>query len=206
MIAIDAESREKVIEMVENAKAAGGSVYMDAADHGWMYQHSFADLDGHQWEILFMDETAIPPDLHKKEVTEKTTITVETAITAPIDKIWQYWTDPEHIIHWNNASDDWHTPSSINNVMVGGKFKNRMESKEGGMGFDFEGTYTNVKLYEQIEYALADGRNVKIDFIKQGDAIKIIESFEAENTHPIEMQQAGWQSILDNFKKYLERN
>ena len=67
LIAIDAESREKVIEMVANATSAGGSIYMDPADHGWMYQHSFADLDGHQWEVGFMDETAIPADLNKKK-------------------------------------------------------------------------------------------------------------------------------------------
>ena len=179
---------------------------MDAADHGWMYQHSFADLDGHQWEIMYMDETAIPDDVHKKKATEKTTITVDTLIAAPIEKIWQYWTAPEHIIHWNNASDVWHTPTSLNDLKVDGKFNNRMEARNGSMGFNFEGIYTNVKLNEAIEYTLDDGRNVKIDFVKQADAVKVIESFEAENVNPVGLQKGGWQSILDNFKKYTESN
>ena len=205
LIAIDAESREKVIELVANAKAAGGSVYMEAADHGWMYQHSFADLDGHQWEILFMDEVAIPKDLNKKEESA-TTITVEALKAAPIEKIWQYWTVPEHIMRWNNASDDWCTPAANNDLSVGEKFKSRMEARDGSMGFDFEGTYTNIQFNEVIEYSLADARNVKIDFVKKGDAVAVIESFEAENTNSIELQKEGWQAILNNFKKYVESN
>lgn len=204
LIAIDAESREKVIELVANAKAAGGSVYMEAADHGWMYQHSFADLDGHQWEILFMDEAAIPKDLNKKEESA-TTITVEALIAAPIEKIWQYWTAPEHIMRWNKASDDWCTPAANNDLSVGGKFK-RMEARDGSMGFDFEGPDTNIQFNEVIEYTLADARNVKIDFVKKGDAVTVIESFEAENTNSIELQKGGWQAILNNFKKYVESN
>ncbi len=206
LIAIDAESREKVIEMVANAKAAGGSIYMDPADHGWMYQHSFADLDGHQWEVLFIDENAIPPDLNKKETGEKTTITVESLIAAPKEKIWEYWTAPEHIVHWNYAFDEWCTPAAKNDLHVGGRFKFRMEARDGSMGFDFEGTYTNIKLNEVIGYILDDGRNVKIDFVKQDDAVKVIENFEAETMNPVELQKGGWQSILDNFKKYVENN
>ena len=60
LIAIDADSREKVDEMVKTAVDAGGSIYMEPQDHGWMYAHSFADLDGHQWEIMYMNENAIP--------------------------------------------------------------------------------------------------------------------------------------------------
>jgi predicted lactoylglutathione lyase len=60
LIALDAESRASVEKMVADAVAAGGSVYAEAADHGWMYQHSFEDLDGHQWEIVYMDESAMP--------------------------------------------------------------------------------------------------------------------------------------------------
>ncbi len=60
LIAIDAESREKVDDIVKKAVEAGGAVYGDPEDHGWMYGHSFADLDGHQWEVLYMDESKIP--------------------------------------------------------------------------------------------------------------------------------------------------
>ena len=179
---------------------------MDPADHGWMYQHSFADLDGHQWEVLFIDENAIPPDLNKKETGEKTTITVESLIAAPKEKIWEYWTAPEHIVHWNYTSDEWCTPAAKNDLHVGGRFKFRMEARDGSMGFDFEGTYTNIQLNGVIGYILYDGRNVKIDFVKQDDAVKVIENFEAETMNPVELQKGGWQSILDNFKKYVENN
>lgn len=60
LIAIDAPSREAVEEMVKKAVDAGGTIYAEPADHGWMYQHSFADLDGHQWEVCYMDESQLP--------------------------------------------------------------------------------------------------------------------------------------------------
>jgi len=203
LIAIDAESKEAVIEMVAQAKAAGGSIYMDAADHGWMYQHSFADLDGHQWEIGYMDLTKMPADLHNNETPEKVTITVETEIAASIEKVWNCWTVPEHIVNWNFASDDWCAPSAKNDLRVGGKFSFRMEARDGSTGFDFEGTYTNVQLNEQIEYIMDDGRKATVLFVKNGDAIQLIESFEAETMNSVELQQQGWQAILHNFKKYV---
>lgn len=135
-----------------------------------------------------------------------TKITVENLIAAPIEKIWDYWTSPEHIPHWNFASDDWCSPAATNDLQVDGKFCYRMEAKDGSMGFDFEGIYTDIKLHESIEYTLGDGRNVKIDFEKKGDQYKVTETFEAENENPVEMQQQGWQNILDNFKKHVEGN
>ncbi|WP_152270543.1 SRPBCC family protein [Agriterribacter humi] len=134
----------------------------------------------------------------------KTTITVENTINAPVEKVWECWTKPEHIIQWNNASDDWHTPRAENDLRAGGSFTSRMEAKDGSMGFDFGGVYDAVTLNEYIEYTLGDGRKVKIIFSTQGKQTKITESFEAEDTHSVEMQQGGWQAILDNFKKYTE--
>ncbi len=206
LIALDAESRDKVIEMVTTAVKSGGSVYMDAADHGWMYQHSFADPDGHQWEILFMDESKMPEEMLNKDASSppKKIIVIEALIKAPIEKIWDNWTGPEHIVNWNNASDDWHTTRAENDLKVGGKFNSHMAAKDGSMGFDFEGVYTEVKKNECIEYILGDDRKVKIEFIKEGDKYRIREAFEAESSNPVEMQRDGWQAILDNFKKYTE--
>ena len=138
------------------------------------------------------------------ETLNKTTITVETAVNAPVDKVWNLWTNPEHIIHWNNASDDWHTPRSENDLRTGGRFLSRMEAKDGSYGFDFEGVYDVVQLNERIEYTLDDGRKVKITFTGQGNTTYVVETFEAENENSIEMQKQGWQAILDNFKKYAE--
>jgi uncharacterized protein YndB with AHSA1/START domain len=138
------------------------------------------------------------------ETQEKTVITVENTINAPVEKVWEFWTKPEHIIKWCNASDDWHTPRAENDLKVGGKFASRMEAKDGSMGFDFGGVYDAVRTNEYIEYTMSDDRKVKINFSAQENKTKVVESFEAENTHSIEMQQGGWQAILDNFKKYTE--
>lgn len=136
----------------------------------------------------------------------KTKITVETTIAEPIEKIWQYWTKPEHIINWNFASDDWCAPAAVNDLSVGGKFSFRMEARDGSMGFDLDGIYTVVKTNETIEYNLADGRNVKVSFVKNGDKYDVIETFEAEDTNPIELQKGGWQAILNSYKNYVEKN
>ncbi|WP_159882410.1 SRPBCC family protein [Paenibacillus puerhi] len=132
------------------------------------------------------------------------TITVETTVHCPVEKVWQYWTEPKHITQWNNASDDWHTPYAENDLKVGGKFVSRMEAKDGSFGFDFGGVYDEVSTNESLSYTLGDGRKVKIAFIRQGNDTQIVESFEAEETNAVDMQQAGWQAILDNFKKYAE--
>lgn len=133
-------------------------------------------------------------------------ITVEALINAPIEKVWEFWTKPEHIMVWNAASDDWHTPSATNDLRTGGKFTSRMEAKDGSFGFDFEGIYDEVINMELIKYGMADGRKVQVDFIKDGNNTQIIEKFDPESVNPLEMQQAGWQAILNNFKKYTEAN
>jgi len=136
----------------------------------------------------------------------KTIITVETTVNKPVEKVWDLWTGPEHITKWNNASDDWHTPWAENDLRVGGKFLSRMEAKDGSLGFDFEGVYDVVKLNRLIEYTLGDGRKVKINFTSQGNATRVVETFDAESTNSTEMQKVGWQAILDNFKRYAKSN
>ncbi len=138
------------------------------------------------------------------ETKDKTIITVENTINAPVEKVWQYWTMPEHITKWNNASDDWHTPRAENDLRVGGSFVARMEAKDGSFGFDFGGVYDSVINNEYIEYTLGDDRKVKITFSVQGNTTKVVESFDAESTNSVELQKGGWQAILDNFKKYTE--
>ena len=138
------------------------------------------------------------------ETKEKTIITVQATIQAPVEKVWDCWTNPKHIVQWNAASDDWHTPKAENDLRTGGKFTSRMEAKDGSMGFDFEGVYDEVKINERIVYTIGDGRQVQIAFDSNGNETTVTERFEAENTHTIEQQQFGWQSILHNFKKYVE--
>lgn len=133
-------------------------------------------------------------------------ITIQTIVKAPIEKVWQYWTDPKHVTKWNFASDDWESPSTENDLRAGGKFKTRMQSKDGKHGFDFEGTYDEVNTHELIKYTMDDGRQVITNFAETPEGIQITESFDPEKENPEEMQRAGWQSILENFKKYVENN
>jgi uncharacterized protein YndB with AHSA1/START domain len=134
------------------------------------------------------------------------TIQVENLVKAPMEKVWNFWTKPEHITRWNNASDDWHTPYAENDLRTGGKFLSRMEARDGSFGFDFGGVYDNVIIHELIAYTLEDGRKVTTHFTGLGNETKLVVIFEAEVINSIELQKGGWQAILDNFKKYVESN
>lgn len=132
------------------------------------------------------------------------TITVQQLVQAPQEKVWTYWTTPEHITQWNNASDDWYTPRAESDLRPGGRFTYRMEARDGSVGFDFFGTFDAVLPNKLLEYTLGDGRKVWLEFSPEGEGTKVVERFEPESVHPVDMQQAGWQAILDNFKKYTE--
>ena len=133
-------------------------------------------------------------------------ITIQTTINAPIEKVWTIWSDPNHITNWASPSEDWHTTRAENDLREGGKFLSRMEAKDGSFGFDFGGTYDVVNQNELIEYTMGDGRKVKTVFTTDGNSTEIVQTFDPEAENPREMQQAGWQAILDNFKKYAEAN
>ena len=138
--------------------------------------------------------------------TETTNITIETTINATIEKVWKAWTNDEDIKKWCFASPDWHMPSVNQDFRNGGNFSNRMEAKDGSFGFDFEGTFDSIKENELIEITLSDGRKWHTRFEAHGGTTKVIETFEAENENPLDMQEAGWQAILDNFKKHVEKS
>ena len=130
-------------------------------------------------------------------------ITVETLIAAPLAKVWSCYTTPADIIHWNAASDDWHTTKAEVDLRAGGAFSSRMEAKDGSFGFDFAGTYTHVDEHKSIAYAFGD-RTAEITFDATPSGVAICVTFDPETTHPIAQQQEGWQSILNNFKRYVE--
>ena len=134
----------------------------------------------------------------------KTIISVQTIVNAPIEKVWNCWTNPEDIVKWNYASEDWHSPHAKNDVRINGNFNYRMEAKDGSMGFDFYGVYDHIIIQKQIEYTMGDGRKAKIIFKETNNKVEIIENFEAENENSIELQKSGWQAILNNFKKHTE--
>jgi uncharacterized protein YndB with AHSA1/START domain len=134
----------------------------------------------------------------------KEKITIETTVNAPVEKVWKTWNTPEDVKGWNAASDDWHTPSGQADLRPGGAFNYRMEAKDGSFGFDFGGVYDEVKPNEKLAYTIGDGRKVEVNFIPQGQATRIVQTFEAEGTNPVDMQRQGWQAIMDNHKKYTE--
>lgn len=136
---------------------------------------------------------------------KKPKITVSATVNAPVEKVWQCWTGPEHITKWNQASPDWHTPKASNDLRVGGKFTSTMAAKDGSMSFDFEGVYDQVVPHKLIEYTMADTRKVSIQFNATKNETTVIETFEAEDSNSLELQQAGWQAIMDSFKQYTEK-
>ncbi len=132
-------------------------------------------------------------------------ITVEADINTSLEKVWELWTKPEHVMNWNNASPDWHCPKATNDLREGGAFSFTMAAKDGSFSFDFGGTYDLVKKNEQINYTMADGRKAEIFFSKNGTGTHIKETFDPESVNSVELQKGGWQSILNNFKAYAEK-
>ncbi|WP_020567683.1 SRPBCC domain-containing protein [Neolewinella persica] len=138
------------------------------------------------------------------EPTRPKTITVETKVDRPIAEVWTYWTDPSHIVKWNFANDDWCCPNAKNELNAGGEFSWRMEAKDGSMGFDFNGKYSKVDPLKVIAGQIEDGRSMQVQFEDLGDKTLVTEIFEIEDTNTAEQQRGGWQSILENFKRYAE--
>lgn len=134
----------------------------------------------------------------------KQAITISSTIQQPAAKVWELWNGPEHIQQWCAASDDWHAPKASNDLRAGGSFSTTMAAKDGSFSFDFGGIYDVVEPFEKIEYTMGDGRRVKISFKENNGQTELVETFDPEDTNPEDMQRAGWQAILDNFKRYAE--
>lgn len=115
-----------------------------------------------------------------------------------------FYTKPEYITKWNQASDDWHTPHAESDLRPQGRFLSRMEAKDGSAGFDFTGTFEEVEKNKLISYVMDDGRKARVEFNSNGTSSEITVTFDAEETNPVEMQRQGWQAILDNFKKFVQ--
>jgi len=134
----------------------------------------------------------------------RTPITVQVLVNAPIEKVWTSWNEPQHIVGWAFASDDWEARAPENDLRTGGSFKTTMAAKDNSASFDFTGTYTNVKVNERIEYVMDDGRTVRVEFRETPTGVEITETFDPESENAEEVQRSGWQAILNNFKKYVE--
>jgi uncharacterized protein YndB with AHSA1/START domain len=143
----------------------------------------------------------------------KNPIQTQVTVNATLAKAWDCYTNPKHITQWTFASDDWCCPSSTNDLIIGGIFTTRMEAKDGSFGFDMSGFYTVVENQKQINYTMStiedankeDTRHAEVHFESIDDnTTEVTVIFEPENENPIEMQQEGWQAILNNYKKHTE--
>ena len=137
---------------------------------------------------------------------EATKITIHATISAGIQKVWNYYTQPEHITKWNFASPDWNCPSASNDMRIGGKYTARMEAKDGSFGFEFEATYSEITENQKFVYIMPDGREVSVSINEDNHLTNITVCFDAETENSVELQREGWQAILNNFKNYVENN
>lgn len=132
-------------------------------------------------------------------------ITVTATINAANKKVWDCYTNPKHIVNWNFADPSWHCPSAENDMRVGGTYKARMEAKDGSFGFDFEAVYTEIIPERKFTYEFG-GRMATVKFDTAGNQTTVTVTFDPETENSIELQQQGWQAILNNFKNYVEKN
>ena len=131
-------------------------------------------------------------------------ISIRSSINLDKSTVWKLWNNPEHIVNWNFAAPEWHCPSAESDFRVGGKFSYKMAARDESFSFDYSGVYNKIEETDFLAYTLDDGRKVVVEFVGSGELTQVNEQFEPENENALEMQQAGWQAILDNFKKYAE--
>lgn len=131
-------------------------------------------------------------------------ISIEALVGAPLDKVWELYNKAEHVVHWNNASPDWHTPRAENDLRPGGRFNYRMESRDGKEGFDFAGEYIDVVPNEKVAYVMGDGRKAEVLFHPDELGTRVVVTFDPESENTREVQESGWRAILENFKSYAE--
>ncbi len=129
-------------------------------------------------------------------------ISVETLVSAPLESVWHAWTTPQEIVQWNAASDDWQTTRAEVDLRVGGQFSSRMEARDGSVGFDFAGTYTRVEPMSLIEASFGE-RTLLVEFLSHADGVTVRETFDADPSHPAELQRDGWQAILNRFALHV---
>lgn len=156
-------------------------------------------------ESMWMKALMLLKDLCEDTANGPGRITVSALVAGEEGKVWAYWTDPDHIMAWNAASDDWHCPHAENDVHVGGKFKYTMAAKDGSTSFDFSGEYTTVEYGQRLAYTMDDGRKAEIVFSFQNVKICVMINFDAEKENSLEVQRTGWQAILDKFKQHVEQ-
>lgn len=133
-------------------------------------------------------------------------ITIDTHVPVPPDVAWHAFTSADAITQWNFASPEWCCPSAEVDVCEGGRHLARMEARDGSMGFDFAGIYTEVVPHSALTLRLDDGRNARTTFEPEGAGTRVQTVFDPDTTHPVEMQRDGWQAILNTYAAYVAKS
>lgn len=157
---------------------------------------------GDDWASILEDVFPKALQLIKNLAEGTVVLKVSTEVAVSAKKAWELFNDPLHIVNWNTASPEWHTPSARNDMRVNGQFSYRMEAKDGSVGFDFNGVYTEVDPHRSFSYMMDDGRKATVLFTEKKDSTIVETSFDAEAENSLDLQQGGWQAILDNYKLY----
>lgn len=134
-------------------------------------------------------------------------ITINITILKPIQKVWDYFYNPKHIVKWNYTTPNWHCPKADIDFREGGSFDYRLEFKDKSFGYNFSGDILEIKDMEHVKSTLTDGRKIEVIFKKVDEnTTEVIQIFEPEEAYSREMQRTGWYAILDRFHKYVENN
>ena len=136
---------------------------------------------------------------------KETSIIVEALIQCSATEAWHYYVSPEHIIHWNFASPEWHCPKADNALEEGGELNYVMAARDGSMSFEFKGIFNSIEEPLKLDYTLGDGRKVKVNLQPTDQGTRFVQSFEPEQENSLDLQRDGWQAILNNFKEYVEK-
>jgi len=131
-------------------------------------------------------------------------ITVTADVEAPLPGVWERWTNPAHVVHWNFANSDWHCPSAASDFHKGGTFHYTMAARDGSFSFVLSGTFEAIVEGRSIALRLEDGRQVITRFEAVDGKTRVTETFEPETMNPEDLQRQGWQAILNNFRAYAE--
>lgn len=132
-------------------------------------------------------------------------INMEISILAPLDLIWECFTEKKHIQKWYFSSDQWQCTKADNDFKVGGNFNFRIEAKNHKFGYNFIGVYDEIIPNKMIRIHVSDGRMVVVEFVQmEGDMVNMIQSFEPEKGTPRGTQRETAYGILNNFHKYVE--
>ena len=131
-------------------------------------------------------------------------IDVSVTLDLPVKEAWELYTNPLHITKWYFADSSWHAPHATNDLTIGKDFHIYMEAKDKSFGFDFSGTYKDIRIYQSLDIVLGDLRTLKVTFQENQGKTTITQLFEAEKENPIELQKQGWQAILNQLKTYSE--